>query len=138
MATTLCEILDHHSLKKHDLLGECPRETRIKIALKLTNWKVFGYILLLPREILASIDADNQTEDLKKIALLDSWYEIECKDATSLKLAEKLYEHNRRDLVTHLCELVKSHSHTEQMLDIDTQAKAETASMNSTIIFNIK
>ena len=109
MAASLGEMLDLYSLKKEDLLRECPREIRIGIALKLTDWKVFGNILLIPKETLAAIDAQNQTEEQKKIALLDSWHERASKYATNIKLAEKLYQHNRRDLVTHLCELLKSH-----------------------------
>ena len=109
MATSLDEILKNCSSKKQDLIEECPREIRIKIALKLIDWKVFGHVLLIPRETLASIDAENQTEDQKKIALLEFWHEMESKGATSFNLAERLHEHHRRDLVTHLCELVKSH-----------------------------
>ena len=114
--TSLTDIFDHCELKKGDLEGECPREIRINIALKLTDWRVFGNILLLPKEKLASIDAANQSEDHKKITLLESWHEKESKQATSLMLAKKLYEHNRGDLVTHLCELVKSHPRTEPQL----------------------
>ena len=106
MAANLEEIFGRCGLKKENLLGEFQREIRNKIALKLTDWKVFGNILLIPKERLASIDAENQTEEQKKIAILDSWHERESKDATSFKLAEKLYEHNRRDLVTDLCNFV--------------------------------
>ena len=114
--TSLTDIFDHCEIKKEDLEGECPREIRINIALKLTDWRVFGSILLLPKEKLASIDAANQSEDHKKITVLECWHEKESKRATSLMLAKKLYDHNRGDLVTHLCELVKSHPRTEPEL----------------------
>ena len=114
--TSLTDIFDHCELKRRDLERECPREIRINIALKLTDWRVFGNILLLPKEKLASIDAANQSEDQKKITLLESWHEKESKRATSLMLAKKLYEHNRGDLVTRLCELVKLHLKTQPEL----------------------
>ena len=101
--TTLDDILIHCGLEKRDLIGECPREIRVKLAVKLIDWKVFGAFLGFPPEKLASIDAENRTEDQRKIALLDSWHERESEDATSLKLAEVLYERNRRDLVSYLC-----------------------------------
>lgn len=130
---SLQEILDQYVLKKQDLLGECPREIRIKKALKLVDWKVFGNILLLPKEILASIDAENQTEHQKKISLFKSWHEMESKNATNFKLAEKLYEHNRRDLVTYLCELFKSDTMPDTF-QVETQAEAESSSMISVIL----
>ena len=106
--TTLDDILIHCGLEKKDLVGECPRDIRIKLAVKLVDWKVFGAFLGFPPEKLASIDTENRTEDQRKIALLDSWHERESEDATSLKLAEVLYERNRRDLVSYLChELVE-------------------------------
>ena len=105
---TLDEILDHCGIEKRDLVRQCPRDVRIKLAVKLVDWKVFGAFLGFPREKLASIDAENRTEDQRKIALLDSWHERESEDATSLKLAELLYERNRRDLVSYLCHELKS------------------------------
>ena len=133
MATSLDEILDHCSLKKQDLTGgECPQEIRIKIALKLTDWKVFGHILLIPKETLASIDAENQTENQKKIAVLDSWHERENSDATCFKLAEKLYEHNRRDLVTDLCELVKSFC-TQLKADHSSDSRLSMPTLDSVV-----
>ena len=127
MATTvgLGEILDNHKLQKQDLIGECPRKIRNKIALKLMDWKVFGHILLIPKETLVSIDADNHTEEQKRIALLDSWHQREGEDATHFKLAEKLYEHNRRDLVNHLCELiVAGFLSTDSRIALDTQVNS--------------
>ena len=119
MATScisLTDIFDHCELKKGDLERECPREIRVNIALKLTDWRVFGNILLIPKEKLASIDQENQSEDQKKIILLESWHEKESKRATCLMLANKLNIHNRGDLVAHLCELIKSHRKTEPEL----------------------
>ena len=128
MTVGLGEILDNHKLQEQDLIGKCPREIRNKIALKLTDWKVFGHILLIPKETLVSIDVDNHTEDQKRIALLDSWHQREGKDATYFKLAEKLYEHDRRDLVNHLCELTgKSKAgclSTDSRIALDTQVNS--------------
>ena len=104
---SLAELLGHYRLRETDLEWECPREMRIKIALKLVDWKVFGAFLGFPPEKVASIDAEHRTEDQRKIALLDSWYEREGEDATCLKLAKVLYDRNRRDLICHLAKALK-------------------------------
>ena len=110
------EILVRCSLKKDDLKSECPREILTKIALKITDWKVFGNILSIPKETIKSIEVGNGTEEQRRIAILNSWHERESRSATSFILAEKLYEHDRRDLVTELCELVKSSTEQEARL----------------------
>ena len=102
-------IIRHSGLQKQALLRECPREIRIRIALKLTGWKVLGHILGLSKETLASIEVDNQSEEERKIALLDSWHEKESANATILKLAEGLRDHSRGDLISYLFNLTQSH-----------------------------
>ena len=95
MAASLAELLGHYDLRTTDLEWECPREIRIKIAVKLVDWKVFSAFLGFPPEKVASIDAEHRTEDQRKIALLDSWHEREGEYATCLKLAKVLYDRNR-------------------------------------------
>ena len=103
--TDLEEILQRNGLSRTGLQRECPRETRVKIALKVTDWKVFGHIIGLSRERIVSVERENSTEDQRKVALLESWYEKDSKNATSLKLAEALRDHQRGDLIDHLCQL---------------------------------
>ena len=141
MATILREIFDHHNLQEQDLKGKCPREIRNEIALKLKDWKVFGNILLIPGEKLASIEVDKHTEGQRKIALLDSWHEQEGQDATSFKLAEKLFKHGRRDLIEHLCELTRKSSvgclSTDSTSALDTQVNSAGMTFSYNSKFNI-
>lgn len=127
-------IVRHSGVKEEDLLRECPREIRIKIALKLTDWKVFGHILGLSKEKLSSIERDNKSEDERKIALLDSWYEKESRNATSLKLAKGLRDHDRGDLITHLCELTIIESKSDQGWSVTE--KVEAAGISKHILYN--
>ena len=105
----LPDIFNRFDLETKDLILECPRIIRNKVAVKLIDWKVFGAFLGFPPEKLASIDVECHSEDERKIALLDCWHEREGEDATCLRLAEVLYDRNRRDLVCYLCELTKTH-----------------------------
>ncbi|MCG8620508.1 MAG: hypothetical protein MJE68_00730 [Proteobacteria bacterium] len=70
---SLNDILSQYALKKTDLSIKCPREVRNGIAIKLDDWKMIGYSLGFPKEKLTSIGCKNETEDLCKVALLDSW-----------------------------------------------------------------
>ena len=113
MATVSCpsleELLSHHGLQREDLESVCPQEVRDRIALKLEDWKMVGRCLKFLPEKLKAIDRENETEDQRRVALLDNWGKREGKGATYLKLAEVLHQRGRSDLVEMLCdELRKS------------------------------
>ena len=82
----------------------CPRKVRDRIALKLEDWKMVGRCLKFPPEKLKAIDRENETEDQRRVALLDDWSKREGKGATYLKLAEVLHQRGRGDLVEMLCD----------------------------------
>ena len=103
---SLNDILSQYALKETDLSIKCPREVRNEIAIKLDDWKMIGYSLSFPKEKLTSIDRENETEDLCKVALLDSWSKREGEGASYLKLADALHRRQRRDLVEYLCKLL--------------------------------
>ena len=105
---TLEDILSHHGLDEKDLERECPRDTRDTIALKIIDWKMAGRYLGFPAEKLAAIDRENDTEDQRRVTLLDSWGKREGRGASFLKLAVVLHRRERADLVELLCENAKS------------------------------
>lgn len=111
-STTACpsleELLFHHGLKDKELQLVCPRHVRDKIALKLADWKITGRFFGLPREKLTAIEHDNDTEEQRRVALLDVWGEREGKRATCFKLAEVLHQGERSDLVEVLCDAIKT------------------------------
>ena len=107
MTSSLDDVLSYGGVERKDLQCVCLREVRIRLAVKLADWKVFGTFLGFPSERLAAIEAENRTEDQRKIALLDAWGENDDDKATYFKLIEVLYELNRRDLVRMLCDLLK-------------------------------
>ena len=110
MATTLLEsgpsleeILSRYQLTETSLDNYCSHDIRNEIAVRLDDWEMIGYGLGFPRDKLRSIRRENDTEDLRKIALLDTWSRREGKGATYLKLARVLHVRQRCDLVELLC-----------------------------------
>ena len=105
---TLKNILFRHGLEEKDLERECPRNIRDTIASKIVDWKMAGRYLGFPAEKLAAIGCENDTEDQRKVALLDSWGNKEGKGASFLQLADALHRRERADLVELLCINVRS------------------------------
>jgi hypothetical protein len=103
---SLNDILSQYALNETDLKMKCPQDVRNEIAIKLIDWKMIGYFLGFPAEKLTSIGRENETEDLCKVALLDSWSKREGEGASCLKLADALHRRQRRDLVEFLCTLL--------------------------------
>ena len=104
----LAEILSLHGLEESDLDRECLRQDRIEIAVKLEDWEMVGYFLDFPQEKLKDINRENQTQELRKVALLEAWGRREGKKATYLRLARVLHCRQRCDLVEVLCERLSS------------------------------
>ena len=105
---SLEEVLSQHGLNRKDLELVCPRDVRNKVAVELVDWKMVGHCLNFSRAKLEAIDRENQTEDQRKVALLDAWGEREGKQSSYFKLAEALHQRGRSDLVQILCDELKS------------------------------
>ena len=103
---TLENLLYRHGLKSTDLMLACPRDVRHEVAVKIVDWKMVGHCFSVPKEKLAAIDRDNETEDQRRVALLESWSEREGSEASYFKLASVLHQRNRNDLVDLLCDKV--------------------------------
>lgn len=108
LGPSLEDILSRHGLKLTDLDRECPRFVRDEIAIKLDDWEMVGRCLEFEMEKLRDIDRENRSQELCRIALLDTWGKREGKRATYLKLANVLHRRQRRDLVEFLCAKLKS------------------------------
>ena len=107
---SLEEILSRHGLKPTDLDKECPERVRDEVAVKLDDWEMAGRYLKFTLEKLRDINRENCSQELCRIALLDTWGKREGKKATYLKLASVLHRRQRCDLVEVLCTKVKSTS----------------------------
>jgi hypothetical protein len=75
---------------------------------KLGDWELIGCDLEFTLEKLRDINRENFSQELCRIALLDTWGKREGKKATYLKLASVLYRQKRCDLVEFLCAKFKS------------------------------
>ena len=105
---SLEEVLSRYGLKPTDLDKECPERVRDEVAVKLDDWEMAGRYLEFTLEKLRDINRENCSQELCRIALLDTWGKREGKKATYLKLASVLYRRQRCDLVEFLCAKFKS------------------------------
>ena len=108
-----CDILSRLGLAEKLLREDCSKEIRLKIALKLEDWKMVGHFLDIPSEKLKAIERENDTEDQRKVAMLDTWNKRNCGGASYWRLTNALYQHGRRDLVESLCKAMLSSSAEE-------------------------
>ena len=106
---SLEEILSRHELKTTDLDRECPRDIRCDIAVELgADWEMIGCYLKFSSGELRDINRENNSQEMCRVSLLDTWGKREGKGATFMKLADALHRRKRRDLVEVLCAKLKS------------------------------
>ena len=106
---SLEEILSRHGLKETDLDRECSREIRCDVAVKFgKDWEMIGCYLGFSSDEIRDMNRENGSQEMCRVALLDTWSKREGKGATFLKLARALYRPKRRDLVELLCTKLKS------------------------------
>ena len=103
---SLEDIISRHGLRRKDLEFVCPRDVRTSVAVELVDWKMVGHCFSISRQKIAAIDLENNTEDQRKVAMLDAWSEKEGDGATFLKLADVLHQRKRNDLVDLLCKVI--------------------------------
>lgn len=124
---SLEDIVSRCELAREKLQEECSREIVLKIALKLEDWKVVGHFLCIPPRNLKAIERENDTEDQRKIAMLDIRKKREGKAATYMKLFNALCQCGRKDLVESLCKAVnESVSSADESSTDSVSAKVST------------
>ena len=73
---TLEGVISRWGLKKDDLDKECTLDNgMLEITNKMTDWKVTGTYLGIPKEKLVSIEVEHKTEEQRRIAVLQTWKE---------------------------------------------------------------
>ena len=103
--------LSHHGLKETDLDKECSQSIRNDIATKIINWKMIGHHLGIPDEKLVAIQRDNDTDEERRVDLLNTWHQREGCRATYRQLMNAFLQQGRRNLANSLCAMIKdSHS----------------------------
>ena len=100
---TLEEILSQHNLQRVHLDKECSEDMRREVAIKMINWKMIGRHFGIPKEKIAAIRQDEECEEERRVALLETWSRKEGERATYWKLMDALYNNGRGDLVDYLC-----------------------------------
>ena len=73
----------------------------------MVDWKLAGYYLGFSQLKLHTNQVENESEEQRRVALLETWAEVEEEKATYFKLAEALFEYGRQDLVEHLCKMIR-------------------------------
>ena len=84
------------------------------MAAQLVDSKLAGHYLGFSQLKLHTIQV---SEEQRRVALLEKWAEVEGEKVTYFKLAEALFEYGRRDLVEHLCKMIR------RVLRSDAQSK---------------
>ena len=100
-------LLSRHGYESKDLDRKYPAEMRLEIAQLLHDWKMMGYYLGFTPQKLNDIKIDNESEEQRRVALLDAWEQREGEGTTYLKLAEALHHRGRADLVENLCGMIR-------------------------------
>lgn len=104
---SLEDVLSKHELRLGDMTSRCSYPVRVRIAAQLVDWKLIGHYLGFSQLKLHTIQVDNESEEQRRVSLLETWAEVEGEKATYLKLAKAFYEYGRRDLVEHLCRMIR-------------------------------
>ena len=106
---SLEDLLSRHGLKEADLDREFDRDIKCDIAVELgADWEMIGCYLGFSTDEVRDINRENCSQEMCRVALLDTWSKREGKGATFLKLARALHRRKRRDLVELLCTKAKS------------------------------
>ena len=105
---TLGEILSHNDIDETHLDKECSQQIRYDIAIKIIDWKMIGYYFGIPEEKLVAIQRDNQTEEERRVALLNTWHKREGQRATYRQLMNAFLHRERCDLANKLSVMIKS------------------------------
>ena len=79
---TLNDILLHRNLEMVHLHKECPPDTRLMIAKEVSEWTLVGRYLGISKQDLTAIGRQYDTEAQRKVAMFDTWYEKEGRNAT--------------------------------------------------------
>ena len=96
--------MSRHGFKEADLDTEVTRVTRCDIAVELgADWEMVGCYLGFSSDELRDINREICSQEMCRVALLDTWSKREGKGATYLKLAQALHRRKRQDLVELLC-----------------------------------
>ena len=122
------DIVSRCGLTSEKLQKECSREVRIKIAAKLEDWKMVGHYLSMPPEELKAIERENDTENQRTVAMLDTWHKREGETANCWKLANALYQHGRRDLIESLCKAILSSAEESSQRNVSAEVSTTSNS----------
>ena len=108
MSLDIGNVLSHLGVEKSDLERKCSEfKGEIVKIFGSVDWKQLGHYLKLSKEKLEAIDQEKESDNQRKIALLDAWEEEEGQGASLSELANVLYHQQRPDLVELLCDIVK-------------------------------
>ena len=92
-----------------DLGQKCIHFHAVKIAKKMSEWKITGAFLGISCDDVNVIEANNKNDEaLMRIRLLEKWLNAQGDEATYLKLFEALDHSERIDLIVDCLELLET------------------------------
>lgn len=138
VAPSLSEILSRNGLRGEQLQQECPEDVRMEIGTRIIRWYLVGRHLHISNEKLQAISRDHDSEDERKLAMLEEWHQREGSSATYFKLASALHKHGRSDLVDLLCRKLISSFRNEVSTDVCVRVAERGESMHRSNMEDIK
>lgn len=103
---TVDRLQQRYDLSVNLLQKECTSEDIQEIALFLESWKLLAPRLGLKKEQIQAVDKNADSEEEKRVALLEKWKEKFAFMATYQRLIEAFLAIERADIACKVCETV--------------------------------
>ena len=125
-AQAVTEILTENGLTREDVDKKCTPTLIQNIAIEIIEWELLGLDLGISIAKLTAIKRDFNSEERRRVALLQTWRQKEGRRATYLQLMIALHHRGRNDLVNSLCDMIKSCSSEVSHMEGNWQESTES------------
>lgn len=99
--------LDKKELTIDDLHTLCTQDVLLKLSKLMDNWDTIGFYLTLTKPEIKAVRVDCESEEKRRIMMLNKWSEKQGNDATYFGLIEALEECGRMDIVDEALDCLK-------------------------------
>ena len=108
MAITVEELEERYQIPQGLLDDTFTDEHAREFALSVDSWELLASHLDLSEQQIEAIKIDNESQEVKRLKVLNKWKQKFAYRATYRRLLEVLLSIDRKDLACNVCELVAS------------------------------
>ena len=108
MAITVEELEERYQIPQGFLDDTFTDEHAREFALSVDSWELLASHLDLSEQQIEAIKIDNESQEVKRLKVLNKWKQKFAYRATYRRLLEVLLSIDRKDLACNVCELVTS------------------------------